>query len=190
MKPMTDGQLWNELRAGKKTALESIYRDNFKQLYRYGVKICKNEMLAEDCLQSLFIELWKNRAGLGKTDSIIKYLMVSLRRKIIKELKNIYAKEIDREIVETDFEEELSFEAKLVKGELAIEKAAELEKAFEKLSPRQREVLYLKYYDGMSYEDIGAIMNINYQSVRNLVSRGIKQLQQVLTTIISILFWL
>ena len=187
---MTDSDLWNELRNGSRTALEKIYRRHFKVLYRYGVKISRNNMMAEDCLQNLFIELWNNKAGLGQTDSIIKYLMVSLRRKVIKEIKTIHHREVDREIVETDFKEELSFEARLADNEMKKEKSAALDKAFHALSPRQKEVIYLKYYNGMSYEDIGSIMDLNYQSARNLASRAIKQLQKALLTIILILFLL
>jgi len=187
---MTDSDLWNELRDGNKYALEKIYRQTFKPLFRYGIKICRNEMLVEDCLQSLYIELWKNRIGLGKTDSIIRYLMVSLRRKVIREIKTIHAKEVDREIVETDFEADLSFEAQLIHKEMDKEKSEALNKAFQSLSPRQKEVIYLRYYSGLSYDDIGNVMELNYQSARNLVARAIKKLQVAMLTIVLLLFCL
>ncbi len=44
------------------------------------------------------------------------------------------------------------------------------------LSNRQKEAVFLKYYNQMSYEDICDIMNINYQSVRNLISTALKKL--------------
>ena len=187
---MTDSQLWKEFIQGSKLAFESIYRQNFKNLYSYGYRICQNEMLVEDCIQNLFIELWKNKSGLGDTDSIGRYLSVSLRRKIIKELKKSSAKEVSRELSETDLGGQDSFEAKLVMAEGDSEKARKMQKAFEVLSSREKEAIYLKYFDGMDYEDIGDIMGINYQSIRNLVSRAIKKLQKAVKTIILILFLL
>ena len=51
-----------------------------------------------------------------------------------------------------------------------------LKSAFDELSDRQKEILYLKYYSEMDYEEITQIMDMNYQSARNLVSRAIQKL--------------
>ena len=45
--------------------------------------------------------------------------------------------------------------------------------AFEKLSPRQKEIIYLKFYHNLSYEAVSEIMDINYQAARNLLSQAI-----------------
>jgi len=46
-------------------------------------------------------------------------------------------------------------------------------KMLDQLSPRQRKAIILYYIEEKKYEDICAIMNMNYQSVRNLIHRGI-----------------
>lgn len=47
------------------------------------------------------------------------------------------------------------------------------------LSPRQREALTLYYIEEKKYEDICTIMDMNYQSVRNLMHRGITRLREL-----------
>jgi RNA polymerase sigma factor (sigma-70 family) len=49
----------------------------------------------------------------------------------------------------------------------------------EQLSPRQREALTLYYIEERKYEDICKIMSMNYQSVRNLMHRGLTKLRSI-----------
>lgn len=49
----------------------------------------------------------------------------------------------------------------------------------DQLSPRQREALTLYYIEEKKYEDICEIMNMNYQSVRNLMHRGLTKLRSL-----------
>jgi RNA polymerase sigma factor (sigma-70 family) len=53
-----------------------------------------------------------------------------------------------------------------------------VKKYFEKLSPRQRQIINLYYLEHRKYDDICRIMGINYQSVRNLMHRSISRLRE------------
>jgi len=48
----------------------------------------------------------------------------------------------------------------------------------ESLTPRQKEVLYYKYMKNLTYDEIGEIMQMNYQSILNLIQRSIKKLRE------------
>ena len=50
--------------------------------------------------------------------------------------------------------------------------------AIEQLSNRQKEIIYLKFYNGLSYEEISAVTQLKYQSVRNLFSVALKELRK------------
>lgn len=54
-----------------------------------------------------------------------------------------------------------------------------LQKALEKISPRQRESIYLRFIQELDYEEIGTILEINYQSAKNLVSRTLIKLREI-----------
>ena len=48
----------------------------------------------------------------------------------------------------------------------------------ESLTPRQKEVLYYRYMKNLTYDEIGEIMQMNYQSTLNLIQRSIKKLRE------------
>lgn len=58
---------------------------------------------------------------------------------------------------------------------------ANLSKSLNKLPKRQKEAIYLKYYTGLNAKEIAEIMEINYQSVVNLIHKGIKSLKEDIT---------
>ena len=174
---MNDVVLWQQLKAGDKSALERIYRQYAADLLKYGRKFSRSEQLVEDCLQDMFVELWRNRTGLGSTDSILRYLLVSIRRKVIRESVRSRKLVSDQEPTEYQFDVVIAVDEALITAELSAERAARVKAAMESLSKRQKEVIYLKYITGLDYEDISEIMGVNYQSVRNLVSNALKKLR-------------
>ncbi len=175
---MDEIQLWTALKAGDKGALEKIYRMHIDLLFKYGCRFSKNTQTVEDCIQDLFIELWKNRAGLGSTDSVTRYLLASLRRKVIK-LQQKNSRWLITDPQQTyQFDLEIAVDQQLIDREIKAENVQRIEQALEKLSKRQKEAIYLKYYAGMDYEDICQVMDINYQSARNLISAGLKKIKE------------
>lgn len=175
---MSDLTLWKRLKDGEKAALEQIYRTYAAQLLKYGRKFSKNDQLIEDCVQDLFVELWRNREGVSMTDSIQPYLLLSLRRKVIRQSDKSKKLVSETESTELDFDAEISIDQTLIEQELSSERAAQLKAAMENLSKRQKEVIYLKYITGLDYEDISEVMDLNYQSARNLVSSALRALKK------------
>ena len=176
-----DQLLWDQLRAGDKTALASIYQDQVDALFRYGCQFTPDQGLVQDCIQDLFIELWKNRASIGSTDAIRQYLLVSLRRKVVRQLKKgstrqdrgeAYLKEAPKQ--------EAAADQRLVQEEETTAQSQMISQALSLLSDRQREVLYLKYFEEMEYKEIAKMIGINYQSIRNTASAGLKALRNIL----------
>ena len=182
---MKDLQLWQALKRGDKQALEQIYSEHISALLKYGRKFTADNQLVEDCVQDLFIELWKNKAKLSETDSIRKYLFVSLRRKVIRQLDRVVKKIASMEPEDYHFEAEMAIEEQLINIEIATEKKEQLQQALKNLSKRQQEALYLKYFSDMDYKDIAEVMSINYQSTRNLVFNALKALRKVI-----VVFWM
>ncbi|NNE26402.1 MAG: sigma-70 family RNA polymerase sigma factor [Saprospiraceae bacterium] len=170
-----DIQLWSRLKAGDRQAFDIIYRRYADTLYKYGSRFSKDGNTVEDAIHDLFVYIWKQKANLSDTDSIKAYLLFALRNRLLKDLKNKNRIELKDEDPYLS-EKEMSAEASMIRNEEEVALNFALKKSLNVLSNREREVMYLKYFDGMSYEDICQIMNINYQSVRNLVSRSLKKL--------------
>lgn len=169
------------MRSGKHSALKQIYDQEFPFLFNYGKKITTDIPLLEDSIQDLFIEIWNRRENLSTTDSIRKYLAISLKRKIIRQLKKGQKTNLQEDFSRHDFAAELSVESKMILDESKLEQLNELKQGFTQLPKRQQEVIYLKFYAGMKNEDIAETMDITNQSVRNLVHKAIKTLSNTMS---------
>ena len=168
-------QLWSKLLKDDLSALEEIYTSFHDDLYHYALKITNQNDLAEDALQDVFVDIWTRRSNLGSIQSLRAYLLRSVRNQCLKLLK--------RQQRFTDITEAENFdlirpeELELVDPSLAIKKAITIGMA--SLSPRQREVLYLKYYNNLDYEEIAEVLEINYQSVINHIHKAMIKLRDM-----------
>lgn len=184
---MEDKQLWQQLKNGREDALERIYREHVDALLRYGYQFTTDVNLIEDCVHDLFVNLWRNREGLGPNDSIRPYLLVALRRRVIRQLKKGQKTQYASDAGSMDFAAVPAIDEAIIGREISKEQAAQIKAAMAKLSKRQREALYLKYFEGLSYDEICEALGINYQSVRNLVFAGIKALRKYMTVLVTLL---
>jgi RNA polymerase sigma factor (sigma-70 family) len=178
---MDDQQLWENLKAGSQDALKCVYDRTIESLLQYGCRFCNDRETVEDCIHDLFIYIWNNRKGLSPTDSIQRYLMVALRRRVFQQLKGNY-RSLEEENM--PFHAEISIEDQLILDEETAEYKNSIKDAFEQLSERQKEAIYLKYYQKLPYETICEMMNLNYQSARNLIFNGIQTMRKVMTFIL------
>ena len=82
---------------------------------------------------------------------------------------------------------QLSHESFLIQNENDREKSTKLLAALDQLPNRQREIIYLKYYLELDYEEICEIMSIQYQVARNQVSSSIKTMKKILLPILLLM---
>ncbi len=168
---INDQEYWDSLRQGDKTALAYIYRQHVDALYSYGAQLTRDHGIVEDAIQDLFIELWQKRDSLGPTTNIRPYLIVSIRRKIIRLLGSRSNQELNLASHKTEQEEPAHDQST---------ETARLKAALQQLSEQQREVLYLKYFEGYDYKEIAEYTGFNHQSIRNTASRAINSLRKIL----------
>ncbi|HWK05921.1 MAG TPA: sigma-70 family RNA polymerase sigma factor [Puia sp.] len=175
-----DIMLWESFRKGDKEAFAALFRGHYETLFRFGSKFTTDTELLEDCIQELFIELWlaKSRAPVL---SVKAYLLKSLKYKLLKAFrKNGKTLSLSDN---GDIAFEWSPETVLILQQEDAEKKRRVQEALGHLSNRQKEIIYLKYYQNLSYEEVSEIMNINYQVARNLLYQAIKSLKNMLTTL-------
>lgn len=170
--------LWKAFRKGKKWALSVIFSENYDDLFLYGFKSLKDKELTRDLIQDLFLKIWKNRRNLNSTNNIKAYLLKGLRMLIIDHNRGTMIKIADAEPKEEELEFELSIEDIIISNNQKQEQTEKIFEAIDKISSRQKEAIYLKYLKGYEYHEISTIMNINTQSVRNLVHNGLNAIRE------------
>lgn len=169
---------WEAIKAGDPQALKELYTAYVDPLYGYGMILCNDADKVKDCIHDLFVSVWEGRKNFMIPHSGKAYLMASLRRKIFDKGTRI------RELTETVAEVEDANdqgndpETTWIQTEELQLRNSKLDHAVNGLSDRQREIIFMKYYQEMEYEEIGRVMNLNYQSARNLVNRALAALRK------------
>ena len=176
-------QLWSDIQADDKQAFSSIFSMYYQKLFHFGYKIIPQEEFVKDCIQELFLKLWDQRKSISKLYSVKSYLYVSMRRTVFNNIRrqNAFSKRNTKYVMEY-YDETPNREEQLIYIETTQECKLKLEKAILSLSNRKKEVIYLKYYDGLSNSEIANLMQIKPQSVYNHVSEAIIELKRQIKT--------
>jgi RNA polymerase sigma-70 factor (ECF subfamily) len=166
--------LWESFRKGDKDAFAALFREQYETLFRFGCKFTTDKDLLEDSIQELFIELWQAKSDTPVL-SVKAYLLKALKYKLLKVFRQ---KSKTLPLPENgDVAFEWSHETFLIIEQENAEKKQLVLDALGHLSSRQKEIIYLKYYQNLSYAEVSEIMNINYQAARNLLYQAIKSLK-------------
>lgn len=178
---LDDGTLWLSFKKGNDLAFSILYNKYVHRLYNYGMHTCQDKNLVLDCLQELFTSLWDRREKLSEVSCVNYYLFKSFRRLLLNRL-TVARKFLillgDREGKGFDFAP--STEDALIEEEWEIERNRKIRNSLTALTKRQREAIYLKYFNKLSYHEVAAIMDLHVDSVYNLISKAIDILRKKL----------
>jgi len=157
-------------------ALSALYHTYYSDLFQYGYKLVPHTPTVEDCLQDLFLYLWEKRSSLSVPQSIKFYLLKSFRRRLLRiqqRDKNIY-------YLSQVPEDSMTFtpaDIAVRKNPSGISKHA-LIQFLNQLPPRQKEIIYLKYFEGLTNDEIAEVLSLGYQVVANNLYRAFITLRQ------------
>ncbi|MCF0074605.1 sigma-70 family RNA polymerase sigma factor [Dyadobacter sp. CY261] len=173
-----DRLLWQDFLAGEVRAFEKLMSDNFRLLFQYGCKFSKDRELVKDSIQDLFLVLWEKRGNLNPDAAVKPYLMASLRRLMHRQVSSrawVGGEALQEE--DDYFDIEFSVEDEYIANEAIAVRSGQLEKLLNALPRRQKEVVYLKFFQELSREQIAEVMAISPQTVSNLLQIAIKHLK-------------
>jgi RNA polymerase sigma factor (sigma-70 family) len=178
---LDDRTLWINFKKGNDLAFSILYNKYVRRLYNYGMHSCRDRDLVLDCLQELFTLLWDRKERLGEVTCVNFYLFKSFRRLLMSKLtvgKKILISLSDKEGQGFDFTP--SIEDVLVEEEWEIERNKKLRASLHALTKRQREAIYLKFFNQLSYHEVSKIMDLHVDSVYNLISKSVDILRKKL----------
>ena len=168
--------IWNAFRNGDWEAFSQLYNHHYTLLNNYGYKFTNDTNLIEDSIHDLFVKLWQNKRNLGAASSVRNYLFKSLRGILFRKLDS--QKKFSRlPAEEFAFSFEVSYDDQLVLKENEKEIKDKLLSLLNSLSNRQREIIYLRFYEGMSYEEIADVMSISVSSTYKLLYKALDGLR-------------
>ncbi|NJN26627.1 MAG: sigma-70 family RNA polymerase sigma factor [Cyclobacteriaceae bacterium] len=172
--------LWKSVQGGNHQAFRIFYMKFTDVLYNYGKRICHNEEIIKDSIQDVFQGIWEKKENIQINSSIKQYLMTAFRHDLIYKIKK--EQKSGTELQSSNFE--LSVESTIIDSEDRMSKNVQLNDALLKLTNRQKEIVFLKYYENLSYDEISSIMDLNKNSLYKLLSGAIQRLKDYMIVLL------
>jgi len=189
-----DRVLWQQFKTGDEATFAVIYRQHVQTLFRYGMSLQPDEDFVRDCLHDVFVEVWTKRERLGDTDSIKFYLIKSLKNRIFNQAeKQARLTPVDSDTgynpVETVAHATPSHEDDVIRDQDDTHRLARLARCLDRLPPRQREAIQLRYFEGLDYRQVAEVLAVSQQSAYNLIFRALEELRKYLLVGVMALLW-
>ncbi len=163
--------------------ISSTYKDHLDTLYAYALHMGFDEQTAMDAIHDVFYKLCIRRTAIDDLENLRFYLFRSLRNRLIdirrshREFPGLEVDEINGRS-DPPFHLQVTVEDEMIMEEDREEIRLTIEKVLSGLTNRQREIIFLRYIQEYSYEEIAAIMQISVESSRNLLSRTLSRLKE------------
>lgn len=170
-------EVWMRFRSGDRDAFGEIYEEFVDVLFAYGRKITCDRELVKDAVQDIFLNLYKYNPQLHQPEFLEFYLFRSLRNEIIHKIKKN-----KQESSLTDdgmflFDLKFNAEQDTFDKESDELRVKALKEILQTVDTQKRELLFLKFSTGLSYIQIGQILNINPDTAKKQVYRTLDQLR-------------
>jgi RNA polymerase sigma factor (sigma-70 family) len=169
--------LWNRMRQNDQEALVALYEHLYLQLVNYGIRSSSDVELTRDAINDMFLEIWDQRQKLPEVSNVRSYLFTYLRRKIFAGIRQT-KKSLLAAIIFSDAvsPHELSYEECIVAVQATEEIRQKIKRAISRLTPRQKELIQLRYFDGLSIEEVSKRAGITTKTAYNILGFAIKTL--------------
>lgn len=174
-----EDQVWVLVAEGDQEAYGRLYIHYYRLLYNYGRKFTDDAALLEDALQEALLSVWTRRnklPGIGKPHT---YLITSFRYILFKKIKQFHQTRSLK--TGDDGDPDFGVEHLLISRDIEAATREQLQQAIAKLTGRQREAIYLRFYEGLSYDEIAGIMEISVKATYKIMARALEQLRSTLS---------
>lgn len=174
---------------GDEDAYARLYVFYYKRLYNYGKKFTSDIALLEDALQEVLIAVWTGRERLNGVKAPHTYVFNSFRYILFRKIRQ--AGKIWQFTESNAGEPEFGVEHLRIRQDTEAALRQRLEKAIGGLTGRQREAIFLRFYEGLSYEEVAGVLGISVKATYKIMSRALLQLKETLSLpLLTILFLL
>ena len=171
--------LWKSFLSGRDDAFSKIYERLVRELYSLGTTLTADGELVKDCIQDVFIRLYKNRAQLASVRNIKVYLLIALKNALIDAFRKqrVYQKFIDSYEVKEEIDD--SEEERMIAQESETAVQHVIAKYTSSLSKRQQEIIHYRFVEELSIEEIANLLNVSYQTVANTIQQSLKKIRKI-----------
>ena len=158
----SDETLIGRIAGGDQLAMRTLFARHRVALYRWLLRLVRDEALAEDLLSDVFLDVWRQAASFRGRASVSTWLLAIARHMAASARRRRNDAELDEATVSTVPDPADDAEVTLQKKI----RAEALRQSLPRLSPDHREVIDLAYYHGKSVKEIAEIVSISEATVK------------------------
>jgi RNA polymerase sigma-70 factor, ECF subfamily len=171
-----DRQLMERIAAQDQTALRVLFARHQVRVFRFVVRIVRNEAMAEELTNEVFLEVWRQARNYEGRASALTWMLSIAHNRAVSSLRKRREEALDeeqaREIEDPDDDPEITAQK--------VDKSAIMRRCMEQLTPDHREIIDLVYYHEMSIGEVGAIIGIPENTVKTRMFYARKRLSELL----------
>jgi len=176
MQTSSDDVLIARIASGDRLAMQVLFARHHVRVYRFVLRLVRNEATAEDLISEVFLDVWR-QAGKFEGRSAVSTWMLSIARfKALSALRRKPEQELDDETAAAIEDQADDPEVTLAKKD----KGAALRQCLTALSAEHREVVDLVYYHEKSVEEVARIVGIPEATVKTRMFYARKKLSELL----------
>jgi RNA polymerase sigma-70 factor, ECF subfamily len=159
---VSDEALIRRIAAGDQVAMRTLYARHRIPLYRWLLRIVRDETAAEDLLSDVFLDVWRQAASFQGRASVSTWLLAIARYKALSARRSRVDAELDERIISAVADPADDPEAALQKKH----RSEVLRDSLAALSPEHGEVIDLVYYHGKSVKEVADIVGVGEATVK------------------------
>ena len=175
---LEDADVFQVMRRGSLSALEILYQRYGAAVYRLALRIVGNCQEAEDLTQDVFLEFWRQQTYDPDRGTVLVFLLTMTRSRALNRLKKNRSHR-DR-LTKWLSDRPLSSKNTPFENTSLEELSTQVTAALKTLPDKQRRVLEMAYYDGLSQSEITEHLNLPIGTVKSQSRRGLLKLRQLL----------
>ncbi len=177
MPTTSDESLIARIAQGDRPAMEALFARYRIPVFRFLMRMVRNETTAEDLNSDVFLDVWRQAGTFEGRAAVSTWIFSIARYKALNALSRRKTEELDEEKADTIADQSDDPEIALAKKD----KAAVLRQCLLKLSAEHREIVSLVYYQHKSVEDVAGIVGIPEATVKTRMFYARKKLSELLT---------
>ena len=176
MQATSDEALIGRIAAGDKLAMHLLFARHHVRVYRFVLRLVRDESLAEDLISDVFLDVWRQASRFERRSSVGTWLLAIGRHKALSALRRRPGQTLDEERT-------AAIEDPADDPEIAVQKKDKseiLRKCLNGLSTEHREIIDLVYYHEKSVEEAAGIVGIPANTVKTRMFYARKRLSELL----------
>lgn len=176
MQTSSDEVLISRIASGDRLAMQVLFARHHVRVYRFVLRLVRNEATAEDLISEVFLDVWRQAAKFEGRSAVSTWMLSIARFKALTALRRRPEQELDDDMAAAIEDHSDDPEVTLAKKD----KGAVLRECLSALSAEHREVVDLVYYHEKSVEEVARIVGIPEATVKTRMFYARKKLSELL----------